>query len=151
MDGLLSLTVADEVRSGLAILSDEEIEADAERLWSQVSEVGDAEDLARAHGVIVCPDRDLPRGVDGLALPHALIVRPSRQRALYVLRLLHELAHHLLGQSRAHTHADVWRLTLALAWPVLRFRRGLPSLEVPLWASELRALIVAESRLIPAA
>jgi len=106
---------------------------------------------SRAHGVIVCPDRDLPRGVDGLALPHALIVRPSRQRALYVLRLLHELAHHLLGQSRAHTHADVWRLTLALAWPVLRFRRGLPSLEVPLWASELRALIVAESRLIPAA
>lgn len=46
--------------------------------------------------------------------------------------------------------AEDWD-TLALAWPVLRFRRGLPSLEVPLWASELRALIVAESRLIPAA
>lgn len=148
---MLSLTVADEVRAGLAILSDEEIEADAERLWSQVSEVGDVEDLARVHGVTVSPDRDLPRGVDGLALPHTLVVRPSRQRALYVLRILHELAHHLLGRSRAHTHADVWRLTLALAWPVQRFRRGLAPLEVPLWAIELRTLIVAESRMITAA
>jgi len=61
------------------------------------------------------------------------------------------LAHHLLGCSRAHTHADVWRLTLALAWPVRRFRRGLPSLDIPVWAQELRTLILAESRLITAA
>jgi len=151
VDTLLSLTVTDEVRAGLAILSDEEIEADADRLWSQVTDVGDAEDLARARGVLVCADRDLPQGVDGLALPYALVVRPSRTRALWVIRLLHELAHHLLGLSRAHTHADVWRLTLALAWPVRRFRRGLPSLDIPLWAQELRTLILAESRLISAA
>ncbi len=98
---------------------------------------------------------ELGRGDDDAAtlraLAQALGVRPSRQRALCVLRILHELAHHLLGRSRAHTHADVWRLTLALAWPVRRLRRGLPALEVPMWASELRLLILAESRMIPAA
>lgn len=148
---MLALTVADEVRAGLAILSDEEIEADAERLWSLASDVADAEDLARVRCVEVRADRDLPSGVDGIALPHALVVRPSRSRALWVIRLLHELAHHLLGRSRAHTHADVWRLTLALAWPIRRFRRGCQPLEVPLWAAELRTLILAESRMIPAA
>lgn len=148
---MLALTVADEVRAGLALLSDEEIEADAARPWSQVSDVGDVEDLARVSGVGIAYDRDLPQGVDGLATPYALIVRPSRQRSLCVLRVLHELAHYLLGSSRMHTHADVWRLTLALAWPVTRIRRGLPPLDVPLWAIELRALILAESRIIPAA
>ncbi len=151
VEGMLALTVADEVRAGLAILSDEEIEADADRLWSEVSDVGDAEDLARVRDVPIEYDRDLPAGFDGLALPHVLVVRPSRMRALVVLRILHELAHHLLGSSRAHTHADTWRLTLALAWPVRRLRRGLPSLDIPVWAQELRTLILAESRLITAA
>ncbi len=148
---MLALTVADEVRSGLAILSDEEIEADAARLWASVSDVGDAEDLARVRGVSLAHDAGLPRGIDGLALPHVIIVRPSRSRSLLVLRILHELAHHLLGQSRVHTHADVWRLTLALAWPVERVRRGLPCLEVPEWFRMLRVLCVAESRMISAA
>lgn len=151
VDGMLALTVADEIRSGLAILSDEEIEADAAKLWSKVSDVGDVEDLARVRGVAIEMDRGLPAGIDGLALPHALVVRPSRQRALVVLRILHELAHHLLGRSRAHTHADAWRLTLALAWPVQRIKRGLPCLEVPEWARMMRVLCVQESRLIPAA
>jgi hypothetical protein len=148
---MLALTVADEIRSGLAILSDEEIEADANRLWSKVSDVADVEDLARARKVKIEPDRALPDGIDGLALPHALVVRPSRQRALWVLRILHELAHHLLGRSRAHTHADTWRLTLALAWPARRIKDGLPCLEIPEWARMLRVLCVQESRMIPAA
>jgi len=148
---LLALTVADEVRAGLALLSDEELEAEAAGLWSQVSDVGDAEDLARVADTRVEYDRGLPAGVDGIALPHVLVVRPSRQRALVVLRILHELSHYLLGVDRMHTHADVWRLTLALAWPVPRIRRGRPPLEVPAWAVELRALIVAESRMISAA
>lgn len=148
---MLALTVADEIRSGLAILSDEEIEADANKLWSKVSDVGDVEDLARVRNVAVETDRNLPPGIDGLALPHALVVRPSRHRELLVLRILHELAHHLLGRSRAHTHADAWRLTLALAWPVQRIKRGLPCLEIPEWARTMRVLCVQESRLIPAA
>lgn len=133
------------------MLSDEEIEADAARLWAEVSDVGDAEDLARVREVGIEFDHDLPDGLDGLALPHVLVVRPSRLRALVVLRILHELAHHLLGMSRVHTHPDAWRLTLALAWPVTRIRRGLPCLEVPDWARNIRALCVEESRMISAA
>lgn len=151
VEALLALVVADEVRSGLALLSDEEIEADAARPWRDASDVSDAEDLVRQSGVALAFERELPPGIDGLALPHVLIVRPSRNRQLVVLRILHELAHWLLGISRAHTHADVWRLTLALAWPVPRIRRALPSLDIPVWALELRALIIAESRLITAA
>ncbi len=148
---MLSSTVIDEVRSGLAILSDVEIESDADSLWSLCSDVSDVEELARARGVRVESERGLPHGLDGLALPHVLVVRPSRQRALWVLRVLHELAHHVLGQSRAHTHADVWRLTLALAWPARRIRHALPCLEIPDWAQEIRILCVTESRLIPTA
>jgi hypothetical protein len=139
-----------EVASGLAVLSDEELEAIAAQAWEGLSEVGDVEDLARRRGVEVEPERDLPEGFDGLALPHKLLVRPSRTRGLWVLRVLHELAHHWLAE-RFHTHADVWRLTLALAWPLQRVRRGSPCLEIPPWAQELRTLVLAESRLIPAA
>lgn len=147
---MLQTVVTSEVIAGLALLSDEEIEADAASLWSRVSEVGDAEQLATVRGVRIVADRNLPNGCDGLALEHALIVRPSRQRALWVFRVLHELAHHVLGR-RFHTHADVWRLTLALAWPVDRVRRGLRPLEIPPWALAIRAAIIAESRMIPAA
>lgn len=141
----------DEIRAGLALLSDEEIEADAERLWSQCSDVADVEELARARGVAVVADRELPEGLDGVAFDRVLIVRPSRLRHVWLLRVLHELAHHLLGRSRAHTHADVWRLTLALAWPARRVRRGLPALDIPGWALAIRAEILTESRVITAA
>lgn len=148
---MIARTVTDELLAGLALLDDDEIEADAERLWSQCSDVADVDDIARARGVAIEDDRGLPAGVDGLALGHALIVRPSRSRSLWVLRVLHELAHHLLGRSRAHTHADVWRLTLALAWPARRIRRGLPPLSIPAWALAIRVSIVAETLVIPAA
>lgn len=148
---VLAQTVNDEVRAGLAILTGHEIEADATSAWKTLSEVGDVEDLVRARKITVEPDRDLPEGVDGLALPHVLVVRPSRRRDLWVLRVLHELAHHILGRKRVHTHADVWRLTLALAWPLHRIRKGLPCLEIPPWAEAMRVLCVEESRMIPAA
>lgn len=95
-------------------------------------------------------ERDLPDGFDGLTLPTKLLVRPSRIRALWVLRVLHELAHHYLAR-RFHTHADVWRLTLALAWPVDRVKRGVRPLEIPAWSLALRGLILEESRVISAA
>lgn len=120
------------------------------RFYIGLSDVGDVEDLARVRDVEIVPERGLPDGFDGLALPHRLLVRPSRVRALWVLRVLHELAHHYLGSSE-HTHADVWRLTLALAWPVDRVRRGLRPLEIPAWSLDLRAAILEESRVITAA
>lgn len=147
---MLRTVVTAELRSGLALLSDEEIEAEAQSLWSGVSSVADVEDLARARGIAIEHDDGLPAGCDGLALEHAVVVRPSRSRALLVLRILHELAHHLLG-ARVHTHADVWRMTLALAWPVERIRHGLPPLDIPPWCLALRAAILAECRVIPAA
>ena len=71
-------------------------------------------------------------------------------RTLWVLRVLHELAHHLIA-TRHHTHADVWRLTLALAYPVHRVRAGLGPLEIPGWSLSLRAVVLTESRVISAA
>lgn len=147
---LLQSVVTSEVTSGLAVLSDEELEAIAADAWEGLTDVGDVEDLVRRRDVEVEPERGLPDGFDGLALPHKLLVRPSRIRALWVLRVLHELAHHYVCE-RFHTHADVWRLTLALAWPVRRVRRGLPCLEIPAWARELRVLSLAENRAISAA
>lgn len=147
---MLQSVVVRELSAGLALLSDEEIEATAAQAWETLSDVGDVEDLARARGVEIRAERDLPDGFDGLALPHALLVRPSRLRTLWVLRVLHELAHHLLG-LRHHTHADVWRLTLALAYPVHRVRAGLGPLEIPGWSLSLRAAVLTESRVISAA
>lgn len=147
---MIQSVVEREITSGLALLSDEEIEATAADAWSGLSDVGDVEDLTRKRGVEVEPERDLPDGFDGLTLPTKLLVRPSRIRALWVLRVLHELAHHYLAK-RFHTHADVWRLTLALAWPVDRVKRGVRPLEIPPWSMALRGLILEESRVISAA
>ncbi len=147
---MLQSVVTSEVTAGLSLLSDQEIEAIAVDAWQGLSDVGDVDDLVRRREVEVVPERNLPDGFDGLALPHKLLVRPSRIRGLWVLRVLHELAHHWLA-SRFHTHADAWRLTLALAWPAFRVRRGLRSLEIPEWALTLRVLILEESRVISAA
>lgn len=148
---MLQSVVVKELTAGLALLSDEEIEATAAQAWELLSDVGDVEDLARARGIEVRAERDLPEGFDGLALPHALLVRPSRLRALWVLRVLRELVQHHLIATRHHTHADVWRLTLALAYPIHRVRAGLGPLEIPGWSLSLRAAVLTESRVISAA
>lgn len=147
---MLQSVVTREMTAGLALLSDEDVEATAVTAWAGLSDVGDAEDLVRAREVELVEERDLPDGFDGLALPWKLLVRPSRLRALWVLRVLHELAHHLLA-ARYHTHADVWRLSLALAWPIHRVRAGLGPLEIPAWSLELRAAVLEETRVISAA
>lgn len=147
---MLQTIVTSEVTAGLALLSDEEIEATATDAWVGLTDVGDVEDLVKMRGVEVIAERGLPDGFDGIALPHRLLVRPSRQRALWVLRVLHELAHHYLWPTQ-HTHADVWRLALALAWPLDRVRRGLRHLEIPTWSVTLRAAMLEESRVISAA
>ena len=147
---MLYSLVRDEVTAGLALLSDEEVEATAAHAWGDLEDPT-PEDLARRRGVTVVPARDLPVPFDGLVVDDVLFVRPSRTRGVWFLRLLHELAHHYLGAARAHTHADVWRLSLALAWPVPRVRAGLPAVEIPGWALTIRAGVLAETRVITAA
>lgn len=150
---MLQSVVVCEVTAGLALLSDESVEATAAQAWADLSDVGDAEDIARAARITVREERSLPVGFDGLALPtlSLVLVRPSRSRGLWVLRVLHELAHCALRAESVHTHADVWRLTLALAWPLHRVRAGLPPLEIPPWALSLRAAVLEETRVISAA
>jgi hypothetical protein len=158
---VIQSVVEREITSGLALLSDEEIEATAADAWSGLSDVGDVEDLTRKRGVEVEPERDLPDGFDGLTLPTKLLVRPSRIRALWVLRVLHELAHHYLAK-RFHTHADVWALTLAMGAPlrVLRGLRGYGAARVaelkqrtglPAWACVARLEMGAVTYTLPRA
>lgn len=102
-----------------------------------------AEGLARGQGVEVIITK-LPAGVLGITDGDTRIVASSRRsRAMLAIVILHELAHIMLRASGVRsTHADVWRLTLALAVP-RRDAHGAAGdvavrCEVPWWAAKMR-------------
>lgn len=97
--------------------------------------------LLAAHlGYLVIPRPDVGCGGGGL-LRGVLLVRTSADDLRWNLRVLHELAHALLNESRVeHGHADVWALTLALAIPRRVYRRHPQARHVPRWAVALRRL-----------
>lgn len=108
-----------------------------------------AQGIAEGQCVEVRTDGGFPPWFDGIALAEfdMVIVRPSHDPALLALRILHELAHLLLDRTRwAHSHGDVWVLTLALAAPgsVLRGARPTTALDlaalarVPAWVAAAR-------------
>lgn len=108
-----------------------------------------AEGLARGQRLRLVITRDLPPGVEGQLSPSGnLYVRRCDDPAHELLVALHELAHHLLGGTE-HTHADVWRLALALGAPkpLVRHARGdavalAAATGIPVWACELRIAAV---------
>jgi len=96
------------------------------------------EALAARHGYLVLRSPTAVCG-GGCLLPGMLTVRPTPCDQLWNLRILHELAHLLLGEHYPqHNHADVWALTLALAVPRGTLRRIGEARHVPPWALRLR-------------
>lgn len=97
--------------------------------------------------LVITPD--LPPGVEGQLSPSGnLYVRRCDDPAHELLVALHELAHHLLAGTE-HTHADVWRLALALGAPKPLVRRAkgdavslAAATGLPVWACELRLAAV---------
>ncbi len=84
---------------------------------AHAARLGDgAEGLAAGQGVTLARFGDLPSGLDGFAVDAVLAVRWRRDEAVELLAALHELAHPMLA-NLDHTHADVWRLALALGAP----------------------------------
>jgi hypothetical protein len=81
----------------------------------------------------------LPTGVDAVLVDQRIFVRRLRSQARTSLLILHECAHHAL-KHRAHSHGDVWMLSLALAMPT-----GLPAARrilLPAWANSIRSEVV---------
>lgn len=109
-----------------------------------------AEGIARGQGVEVVT-LALPRGLLGLVHGDRILVHPRRDTALLLIVILHELAHILMRRmGLAHTHADVWRLTLALAMP-RRLRAPTPgdlaiASGAPWWAARMRHRYLAALR-----
>lgn len=108
-----------------------------------------AEGLVRGQRLRLVITPDLPPGVEGQLSPSGnLYVRRSADPAHELLVALHELAHHLL-EGTEHTHADVWRVALALGAPkpLVRRARGdavalAASTGLPVWACALRLAAV---------
>ncbi len=94
--------------------------------------------LAGAGEYLVLDSQAVDCGASSV-LAKVLLVRPSSDLRRWNLRVLHELAHALLKQSRRpHSHGDVWALTLALAVPREAFRLRAEAHHVPRWAIQLR-------------
>lgn len=113
------------------------------------------EGLAKGQGIDVETDNGLPDGIDGIALEEfsLVVVRPSRDRALLRLRILHELAHLVLQRlGMRHSHGDVWALAVAMgapqsAYPKAMRRRALVlalATGLPAYAAALRIVMLAE-------
>ena len=96
------------------------------------------EDLAAALGLVVLRDRACLPGQVAFG-GGVVAVRPRGRASLDEgLGVLHELAHHLLG-DRHHSHGDVWLLALALGVPRDRVERvGLYRVRMPGWAVGIR-------------
>jgi hypothetical protein len=116
----------------------------------------DVDDVAAAVGCEVRTERALPDGVDAVLLPGGIVLaRPRRDARRVLFAILHELAHQMLIDAGiAHSHADVWRLTLALAAPLALLRRlrgETPltlrdlhwSVQLPAWALRVRFEMLA--------
>jgi hypothetical protein len=87
-----------------------------------------AEELAHGAGFAVVLREDWP--TDGALLRGTVIVVRRQRRRRMAVAVLHELAHALLLRAGiAHSHGDVWCLTLALAAP----RGATRPLAVPAW------------------
>lgn len=112
-------TLSEEMSGAPPTLDAALIEGLAEHV--HVARDGDGpEGLARGQGIDVEVDHGLPPGIDGIAVDRLslVIVRPSRDRALLMLRILHELAHLVLQRLGVrHSHGDVWALAVAMGAP----------------------------------
>lgn len=105
----------------------------------------DLEALAEAVGVSVSYDPDLPPGVPGLRVPGLVILCPHGDSARVMIVGTHETSHEIFRELKiAHTHGDVWALTMALAMPrrIAARHRDPGSLaaacRVPWWAARFR-------------
>lgn len=152
--------VVDEIRSGISLLDSDEVEGIANGTWGRSAKNDNgttptAEALVAAHGGVVVYDPLLPNGFDGLVIPHSataatFVIRPHKHSPVESLRIVHELGHWRL-RFVAHTHADVWRVAIAILWPSDRLMRGCGPVLAPSWALKMRLAMVAECGLIPAA
>lgn len=104
--------------------------------------------LVEAAGATLVMVDDLPSHLDGMTVGSRIYVQRRIDFARVLLAIFHELAHWLLRDTW-HTHADVWRLAIALGAPrsllaVLRAQDaanevGLASASgLPRWAVLLR-------------
>ena len=86
--------------------------------------------VAGSNQVPVVEDRQLPGESPAALMDRVIYLRPHKDPRRLALLILHELAHALLERARiAHSHADVWYLTMALAIPrevLERMRRHEP-------------------------
>lgn len=103
--------------------------------------------LAAGQGLTLARVTDLPRGFGGLAVDDVAVVQARRDGAEELLAALHEIAHALLARLD-HSHADVWRLALALGAPQRVARMHAAPLDLaastglPALAAELRLRIL---------
>lgn len=139
MAGLAEQEIRNELAAG-GVLDRATIEGLA-ILQHELAGSASVSELVRSAGLRVVRSRDLPDTVAGLLVGTTILLRPKKLVAAELLAILHEVAHHLL-RAVQHRHADVWRLTLALArprGPEKAFRLALDdSDQIPGWALRIR-------------
>lgn len=119
-------TVAlEEIAGGCPLLDAWHIEAMADQV-DGLRRDDTAEGLAAGYGCEVVRT-GMTSGLYGVRVPGMILVRWPAPPEIVVVTTLHELGHEVIRRHRvAHTHADVWALTLAMGAPlrVLREVRG---------------------------
>lgn len=113
----VAVLAREEILGGVPIADAAHMESSADDLWREAG-TNDLEQLAKAAGARLVLVRDLPDCAEGMTTGHTIYVRRRRdERRTYTVGL-HEIAHRIYDRARiAHSHADVWCLTLALGAP----------------------------------
>lgn len=151
----------EEIAGGCPLLDAWHIEAMADQVDAARRD-DTAEGLAAGYGCAIVR-ADMPSGLYGVRVPGMIFVRRTAPPEIAVVATLHELGHEVVRRHRvAHTHADVWALTLAMGAPlrVLREVRGYGAARVaelgrrtglPAWACVARLEMGAVTYTLPRA
>jgi hypothetical protein len=111
----------EEIDGGCPLADFWDLECAANSLYDD-AETGDAKGLAKAAGLELRAEPNMPDGVDAMLVRNIILFRPRADGRRVLLAILHEIAHWLLRDTY-HSHSDVWALTLALAAPLSLLRR----------------------------
>lgn len=143
----VAVLAREEILGGVPIADAAHMESSADDLW-RAAGTNDLELLAKAAGAHLVLVRDLPDCAEGMTTGRTIYVRRRRDPRRVYAAGLHEIAHCLYDRARmAHSHADVWCLTLALGAPrsmlrALGYSPTLPEIlaatQLPAWAALAR-------------
>lgn len=106
--------------------------------------------LVARHGLVLEYDHGFPEGEMGLVLGSKIILATGMREPRRVAVGSHEFCHWKEGDARWDAaHADIWAMTLMLAWPLSAMRAGAgPVFPFPAELVVLRAQMPTAARVL---